>query len=45
MSYEKVIGFGVDPYKPRGELRDLTDTERGYFKRMGVEPISIDPKI
>lgn len=44
MSYEKVIGFGVDPDKPKGELRDLTDTERGYFKRMGVEPVFIDPK-
>lgn len=45
MSYEKVIGFGVDPDKPKGELRDLTDTERGYFKRMGVEPVFADPKV
>ncbi len=45
MSYEKVIGFGVDPGKPKGALKPLTDTERGYFKRMGVEPVLIEPKI
>ncbi len=44
MSYERVIGFGVNPSKPKGPVRDLTQREKSYFARMGVNPIYCDLK-
>jgi hypothetical protein len=44
MSYERVIGFGVDEKNPKGPIRPLTGKESLYFYRMGVEPIFHDLK-
>lgn len=39
MSFEKIIGFGINPDKPKGSLRPLSPKDLFYFNRMGVEPI------
>lgn len=44
MSYDKIIGFGIDPNNPKGPLRQLTIREKDCFIRMGVEPIFCDLK-
>lgn len=44
MSYDKVIGFGIDENNPKGPLRALNIKELSYFYRMGVEPIFHDLK-
>jgi len=44
MSYDKIIGFGVNPDKPKGPRVPLTSKERDYFDRLGVKPIFHDLK-
>lgn len=44
MSYDKVIGFGIDENNPKGSARVPTDKELSFFYRMGVEPIFHDLK-
>lgn len=44
MSYDKIIGFCIDPEKPKGPMASLTSQEFEYFHRMGVKPIFHDLK-
>lgn len=44
MSYDKIIGFGINPDKPKGPLRPLNSQELEIFHRFGVKPIYHDLK-
>ncbi|MFA5591725.1 MAG: hypothetical protein WC989_00225 [Micavibrio sp.] len=44
MSFEKVIGFGIDENNPKGPNRPLNQEELLFLNLMGVEPIFINLK-
>lgn len=44
MSYERVIGFGLDPSRPKGYVVSPSGRELAYLERLGVQPIFCDLK-